>query len=358
MRARLPHSRLTLLGCFLLAFLPLRAEVVLTPLYETLSPPAHSYMIGLAATPPPGPGGFRLVMLTTNEAWESGTASNLPTTFSRVFDPTLAGVRMYEDSLAVYLPGPDLYVFTGGLFDNRMYTYSRNTGTVTAEATMISLPDFLPNGLAARDTSTVKGGNPGGTDVFASSQATGSLYRFTAGVSGNQTGVAFGNSGAGQVSSGVGALAMGPDNRLNVLDTGRQEILQFDAETLDYLGAIPLANTTTDNTSFAISSTGYIFTANQITANGDDLTGTIYDYATGDYVGTFSSPSIWGPGSNGGKLAMTDDDNGYVYMVNDNASWYVQFYDTNTIPEPSTTILLMGAGAFVFTFARRRFRKG
>lgn len=355
---------LLFLGGLLLAVLPLRAEVVLTPIYQTESPPAHSYMIGLTYTPPSETvDSRRLVMLTTSEAWESATATNIPTTFSKVFDPTLAGVRMYEDSLAAYLPGPDLYVFTGGLFDPRLYTYSRNSGMVTAEAVMEPFnaphpqPTSLPSGLVARDTSTIRGSNPDGLDVFASSGVTASLYRFTAGASGSQTGIAFGNSGAGQVSSGVGALAMGPDGRLNVLDTGRQEILQFDAETLDYLGGISLVNTTTDNTAFTISSTGYIFTANQITVNGEDLTGTIYDYASGLYVGTFSAPSVWGPGSHLGKLAMTADDNGYVYIVNDNASWHVQFYDTNVIPEPPTTALLVGAGAIVFACARRRPRK-
>jgi hypothetical protein len=329
------------------------AQVNLTISYlshEMIIPGNHQSIIGLGVVPAgqwlPGGGPGGVIMMTEVETWASNATGT--TTFFKVFDPIIAGTRLNRDSRVVYDPATQLFLFTGGTFDVRLYSYSPGIGSLLNGGgygeTMLDLGD-QPAGLAVRN---------GTNDVFASfgggSAATGytpSLYRYTVGA-GDQNGVVFGNTGLGAVSAQVGAMVMGPDGRLNVLDTGLQKILRYDPVTLAYLDAIALVNTTTDKASFAISSTGYIFTADL-----NSTSGVIYDYATGAYVGTFMDPSH-PPNGELGRLVMTADDVGNVYVSNIKVNEHLSVFSTAAIPEPGTYALFAGLLTLGCIMIRRR----
>jgi hypothetical protein len=254
---------------------------------------------------------------------------------------------MFEESLVAYHPATNVYSFSGGILDARAYIYRRSPAQLVGEAAFPGAGE-LPRGLIAGNSLT----NP--TSLFASFRSIGStaaLIHYPA--TGNDSEMAshtvFGTSGPGQVSAGVGGLAFGPDGLLNVIDTGDQRILRFDPVTLGFVSAFSLANTTTDNTSFTISSTGFVFT-NDV-AGGH---GTIYNYATGQSVGHYTALSNPDEG-NLGKLAMTADNNGLVYIYDTPSRLSV--YDTNSlaaIPEPSTYALLAGLAALGLANRRKR----
>lgn len=320
------------------------AEINLTVSYlthEMTLPPNRQSVIGLSVVPA---GQWyphlksRLTLLTEIEGWESNATGTK--TFVKSFDPIIAGVRLNRDSRVVYDPATQLYLFTGGTFDARLYSYSPATGSVYAEEVFTDLMD-QPRGLAIRS---------GTNDVFVSFPTSNipgygslppALRRYTRGGSDQFGGTLFGHSGPGAVSEQVGAIALGPDGRLNVLDTGRQEILRYDPVTLAYLGAIPLVNTTTDHAALAISSTGYIFTAHL-----NSTSGVIYDYFTGASVGTFTGPS--GNPNGLGRLVMTADEAGNVYVSNSVATRSLAVFSTAALPDNYVTTPV---GYFRATFA-------
>lgn len=329
-----------------LAFATAHANVHLTPTHTTALPPGRYNVISLEFVPATiwSPGGQSHVMLTTEvEAWMPNSTG---TSFFKIYNPFPMGVRLNRLSQATYDPANQIVYYTGGNFDVRLYAYSLAAGSVFSEDALSDLPDY-PNGLAVRH---------GTNDVFVSfaggSEATGytpSLYRYTAGA-GDQNGVAFGYTGPGAVSSQVGALRIGPDGRLNVLDAGQQKILRYDPVTLAYVDAISLVSTAVDGNAFAISSTGYIFTADL-----NSTSGVIYNYATGAYVGTFSAP-LHPSTALRGRLAMTADDLGNVYVSNELISSHLAVYSTAAIPEPAHYALAAGLLAGLTFLQRRRQR--
>jgi len=345
------------LPAILLIWQPLHAEVDLDPVGHIILPVGHSYNTGLSISQHPISGGYRLMLSTIGESWQAAAYSASPsfsTQFIKIFDSTLAGVRMYEDSLTVYQPGADRYIQSGGLFDYRFYNFDRNTG-ITSSSAMLDLEE-LPRGMAVRDT--LIGGANGSTQLFVSTRngidemgnpGSSFLALYSSVANTDQHGILFGNTGPGAVSSGVGALAFGPDGLLNVLDTGRQQILRYDPDTLAFAGAFDLANSTTNNTSFAITPNGYVFTADL-----NNYQGTIYDYATGELVGTFESIDGGPIPGNGGKLIMTADAAGYVY-VHSSGEW-LWIFDSNAlpVPEPSPTGLILAATSLGMLLRRRR----
>lgn len=317
----------------LLAAATAHAEINLTTSYLThdmILPSNRQSIIGLSVIPagqlfPDNKP--HLMMLTEVEGWNSNaTGTNA---FVKTFDPIIAGLRLNRDSRVVYDPATQLFLYTGGTFDARLYSYSPATGSLHAEDVLLDLMD-QPRGLAVRS---------GTNDVFVSFPSStvpgyGSLppalRRYTRGGGDQFGGTFFGSSGPGAVSEQVGEIVIGPDGRLNVLDTGRQEILRYDPATLAYLGAIPLVNTTTDNRAMAVSSTGYIFTAHL-----NSTSGVIYDYFTDAYVGTFTGPS---DDPNGlGRLVMTADAAGNVYVSNGVVSKSLAVFSTAALPSNYVT---------------------
>jgi hypothetical protein len=328
----------------LLAAATAHAEINLTVSYlrhEMTLPPNRQSIIGLGVLPPwqlnltDRP---RLILFTEIEACASNATGT--ETFIKYFDPIIAGVRLNRDSHVVYDPGTQFFLYTGGTFDVRLYSYSPATGAVHAEDPLTDLMD-QPRGLAVRSgTNHVFVSAPSFT-VSGYGTLPPALRRYTRGGGDQFGGTFFGNSGPGAVSEQVGAIAIGPDGRLNVLDTGRQEILRYDAETLAYLGAIPLVNTTTDHRAMAISFTGYIFTAHL-----NSTSGVIYDYFTGAYVGTFTGPS--GNPNGLGRLVMAADATGNVYVSNSVATRSLVVFSTAALPDHYVTTPV---GYFRATFA-------
>ena len=338
------------LALAIIAAATVRADITLTPSYTVRAPVGHEYALSLIFDPEMpqtyGYGTSGVVLITTTEAWALHDSMVL----SRIFDPNFAGVRMFEESLAYYDRTSQTYTFSGGLLDARIYNFSMQTMSLTAQGALMDLID-IPAGFAIRGTTgeLFAASRPfGGNDYYQIPPRDSALYRYSP-VTGDTYGTIFGNTGPGAVSNEVGAVLFGPDGRLNVLDVGRQEILRYDPDTLEFLDAISLVSTTTDKTSFAISSTGYIFTTNTDTTSGG-----IYDYLTGDYVGTFEGMAEGREPGRGGKLAMTADDAGNVYVTNSMVSAYLSVFSTSTIPEPSTIALFIGGSVAAFVALRRR----
>lgn len=113
----------------LLAAATAHAEINLAVSYLThdmILPGNHQSVIGLSVVPG-GQWFYRdntphLTLLTEIEGWESNATGTK--TFVKVFDPIIAGVRLNRDSRVVYDPATQLYLFTGGNFDVRLYSYS------------------------------------------------------------------------------------------------------------------------------------------------------------------------------------------------------------------------------------------
>jgi len=297
---------------------PLRAQTHLDASWLAAVPIGHSYITGLEMAK------NQLVMFTTDEVWESAVTT--PTTYVKTFIPSHKGVHLWEQSIAVYRPAQDDYLFAGGSFDYRIFQYSRWRGAVLNSFGMEDVND-LPRGLVAWG------------DGIIGSQANGLYYYDSLEGDTRTAATIFGNSGPGAVSSRVGALEWGPDGRLNVLDPGNHAILRYNVSTFSYVDSIALATSAADGTSFAISSTGFIF-VNNLSGGG----GTIYNYATGDFAGIYGDGTVTlASGSdNGGKLGMTADDSGRVFIYDAGASDVV-YYDTTAFAA------LMAAGTVIDT---------
>lgn len=293
-----PLVRALVLGLVTLAAPGSRAEVPFSVLGSL--PVATSFIIGLEHT------GSALQLVTTSEGWQSAAAS--PLSWTKAFDPTLVGVALAPESLATQVPGTGAYTLTGGLFGPTLYTF------YLAPPAHIDLPiqTFVdaPRGLAVG----------GGLAYITSTD--GALYELDP--DGDGTPVPFSIAGGGALSTGAAAVEVGPDGRVNVLDTGAaaQRIARFDPGPKTFASGIPLATLTSSNVAFVVSSTGFVFVN-----DGAGTWGTIYDYASGDYVATYRGldPDVV-PG-NGGKLSMGADASGGVYLTQGTGT-KVEFLDS------------------------------
>ncbi len=327
-------KRILLAACVLVGA-TVHAQIHLTPVEAIPIPGNQDGVIDLQFILEPSPyHGPSIVLLTEVEAWIPRAEKDQ---FEKLFDPIIAGVRLNRDARGVYDPIAQTYYYAGGTFDARIYAYSPRFGVVTNGGSdgqgMTELGD-MPAGFAVRNgTGEIFASFGGDPDHYIPTSP--ALYRYTIGTDTEITGTAFGNSGPGAVSSQVGAIVIGPDGKLNVLDAGLEKILRYDLDTLEYIDSITLFNETIDNRSFAISSTGYVFVSDDTS-----LSGSIYDYVTGALVGTYAAPNTGAYGL--GRLAMTADDFGNVYWTNVNVSRNLEVFSTASIPEPAHLGLVAG----------------
>lgn len=288
----------------------------------------QSYFIGLT----PSATNSALLVHTMSEVWESPAYGTGPMGWVKVFDPTLYGVILHEASLVT--PNANAaghYFYTGGITPT-LYDYRRNP------------PDYTEASQAYNDYSTAllsttagvylarPSSDNGGIDFFAdpSNTPTTATPNFIAGIQ-------------------FSALALGAEGLLYARDADADRILSYHAATGNFVSEFDIAPGIAANT-FAISYSGLLFAADF--AGGQ---GYIYDTATGNLVGNFALPvDINAPGSNGGKPSMLIMDNTLYATSGSGANLYI--YDLSAIPEPSVTAILIGGGALLMAFIRRRKR--
>jgi hypothetical protein len=353
--------------------LQLCAQVQLDPVGNLPLPAGHQFIIGITVTPIYGNYDLtKLMLFTTQEAyqadWEvnaSGASSN---GWQKMWDLTQFGQIVFEESFVVRHTGlghADFY-YTGGNSGNKLIGYNQSPPAIDFSR---RIGDFtsVPNGLAMKE----RFGEPNSVAMFfststgtSSSDTTPALVYIPEVWEGGITDpipVApaniFATDGPGKVSTGVGALAMGPDGLLNVLDTGDQRIIRYNADTFEYAGEFALGNTDTDRNTFTITPNGYIFTANL-----SSLGGSIYNYYTGEFVGTYGATESFSEVGEGGKTSLAVSDDGYVFAYNhlgpsETGDERIYVYDSNqlaTVPEPTSAGLLAGSAVLAAGFVRRR----
>jgi fibronectin-binding autotransporter adhesin len=339
-------ASIALLAVLAILALPVSAQVSLRPSSEFAPlPEQHSYIIGLIIKPfSPQQALMRPHLITTQESYISPIPHNQMLGWQKEFDLTPFNTNLYEDSLVVSSPvnfpnSSGTYFFTGGLSLNRSIRFQQSPIAIVSN-TRIGNFGQVPNGLALRDPTS--SGEP--INVFYSIDgqdgSTPGLYRH-GDVTTTWTALpenTFGNSGPGQVTSGVGALQFGPDGLLNVIDTGAQRIFRYDPDTLAYVGEVVLDDANTNRGAFIITPNGHI-----MTTFTDSAGGAIYDYATGAFLGTYgtySANDLHPQNGFGGKTSMSlDPDTGlvYVYHANPDGSEGLFTYDSNRLLDSAFT---------------------
>ncbi len=357
-----------------LATLQLHAQVQLDAVGNLPLPQGHSFVIGITVIPVYGPYYTpKFMLFTIDESyqtdWEVSAGGASLNTWQKLWELTQFGAILYEDSLVVRQSSYSAanFYFTGGNTGNKLIGYTQTPPSLDFNR---RIGDFtlVPNGLVTKDL-IGSPGNPVGM-FFSTSSGTSSSDTTPAlvyvpdvrtGGATDPISVApaniFATSGPGKVSLGVGALAIGPDRLLNVLDTGDQRIIRYNADTFEYVSEFALGNTDTDRNTFTITPNGYIFTANL-----DSLGGSIYNYYTGEFVGTYGTTDSFSEVGQGGKTSLTVSEDGYVFAYDHLGSGgtgdeRIYVYDSNqlaTVPEPTTAGLLAGSAALAAGFFRRR----
>lgn len=347
----------------LFAALPLRAQVSLTPTYSMAPPAQHSFIIGVGPLVPDSLFRPGLQLYTDQESY-IGTSAGA---YHKEFDLNQFG-EFADVSSSVATSGAYSF-FLGGIVPSVL-----TVRTSPAPAQILAsrpLDGFTgyPTGIALRNStvstsSAIPAFMSAAAGTSASSSTPSLIYSSDIGPagSGNISFQIFGNSGPGAVSSSVGALAMGPDGLLNVLDPGRGSILRYDPNTLDFVSSFSLSGTNTDRNDLVITDNGYIFTAFT-----DSSGGNIYNYATGNFVGTYSAGTLAAGNGQGGKTSLGyDSATGLVigYFNIDGAEGVAVIDSTqlDALPEPSSGMLISGVGALGLMMRRRprtprRFRK-
>ena len=367
-----------LLALSSLAALRLHAQVQLDAVGNLPLPEGHGFVIGVNVIPVYGPyTSPKLMLFTTEQSYQTdwvvdSNGASLDTWY-HLWDLTQFGSILFEESLVVRQPSINVtnYYYTGGNTANKLIDYQQTPPNVNFTR---RIGDFtsVPNGLVMKEL--LGSSNPAGM-FFSTSTGTSNsdttpalvyVPDVRAGATTDPIPVApaniFATSGPGKVSTGVGALAIGPDGLLNVLDTGDQRIIRYNADTFEYVSEFALGNTDTDRNTFTITPNGYIFTANL-----DSLGGSIYNYFTGEFIGTYGTTDSFSEVGLGGKTSLTVSESGYVFAYDHLGSGgtgdeRIYVYDSNqlapaSIPEPSTGGLLAGSAALVAGFFRRRMAR-
>jgi len=294
-----------------------------TSLIDVSDPPVlpvgHSPIIGLGIV------GSRVLLTTTVEAYE--TPHYPGGVFAKVFDVSDVGVQLDNDSFSLP-PGlnPAVVYFTGGAFQQTLYTYKRSPPGQTG----VALTGFTarPGGIAEDGTgaiylSNVSAGTTGVAKFPDASTGTPTLIFGTVG------------SGAGELVA-PRALAFGPDGLLYVLDSGSNQIVSF---TTDGVHQRSFALTdAAEPTSIAISPTRRLYTAN---GNGG---GNIYDLCTGASLGSFTASATFPEPPGSGKTSLLLDGQGYLYVY-DVATGLHLFADPESVTATATiTSVVQNAG--------------
>lgn len=156
----------------------------------------------------------------------------------------------------------------------------------------------------------------------------------------------------------------GPNGLLYMLDYDHNRMLMMDPnlsdpDTVDQFRLVGefsfQPGVTTANMHFAIGVNGNVYL-------GDGEGGGSTYSATGDFLGTFT-PTITpspGVGGAGGSPFIDTDAAGHVYIYDDITGYpglsQFQYLDLSVVPEPSTSVLIAGAGAAFLALSRRRSR--
>ena len=289
---------------------PLRAETRLNWEYFSPVPAEHQFITGLTEAK------GKLLLVTRTEVWEAEIQS--PAGFSKVFDPTFAGVRMHQGSLTFYDPVEDLYYFSGGLFDQRIYAYDRNIQSLVAQGALLDLDDS-PRGLV------VDGGL-----LYATSAEAVNVYPADP----VQDVLPVARFGVGLLEDARGVALDQGASSLFVLDASRQQIFQFALEA-DPVQAITPGDVRDSfflvrggSAGTLLQGGGRIFTFD---LSGD---GTVYDAQTGVELAVFSFDAAGLPPNGfGGKLAATVSSDGNTLYVWDYGA-VVKSYDLSALDGP------------------------
>jgi hypothetical protein len=331
----------------LLSALQLRAQVLLAPIYENTPPAEHSYIISLGDTFTEATRSVknRLVVYTTQETYslpyiytrESGesTFTTFPVLgYQKAWDLTPFNLNIFEESIAVRAnQTANLVYFTGGLTGNRLIVFQQSPAAVLKNQVMGGLL-WVPAGMAIRPpTETNSGGLFYSTRYGVGVDPYGPAENYVPALIYHPdlnnlpvTSLPTNTFGVGLVTTGVGALELGPDGRLNVIDTNLHRILRFDPTTFQHLDDIELGNSTTSGNSFAITTNGFVFTASTVTGSGS-----IYNYYTGALVGSYACTSYDENGF-GGKTSMHATPDGLVFLYSD-LTHAIHVFDSNELLE-------------------------
>ena len=313
-------------GLLLLLAAPLYAQE-LTPVSSVAVPelaPAE-FVFGLGST------GTDLLLLTSRSFYSSPLYAGGSTSFTDT-GITMAGlgITINATSLALSNPGdPNQMYITGGggLVGNFLYTLQFQPAPSTSSVSLSSAFPGRPQGMAVDGTGAVYLSRP----VVGSESPSGGIYKITSAQNVSLE-LNFGLSGPGLLNT-PGAMALGPDGLLYVLDTGDERVVSFDTEGV-FQSAFSL-NAPVESRALAIANDGRLFTLNS--AGGGD----IYDIFTGTQVGSLADTGDVGFNP-GGKPALWIEGD-YLYAIGA-AGANVQIY---AVPEPTTTALLAGMAAFL-----------
>ena len=318
------RATLCALAAGMVATPSLLAQVLITSVTDSALPPfpGGGSVIGLEQN------GSDLNLFTTKFYFNSALGTDLA--FAPKTDLSLS-IPLSLESVVATDPSTDRpFYLTARLFANsRLYTFSPSPSTDVVNLQGLSHTP-LPTGLVMAN----------GTLFYSRPVAVG------AGISSLDlsTGAAtstFGNSGPGTLNT-PGALAVGPDGLIYVLDTGDHRVVSFDTAG-NYHSAFAVTSTAAA-TALTIDPRGYLYTAD---GNGG---GSIYNTATGQLYGTLAATS--GNAVPPGNTLLRADDQGHLYMYD--AATGMHVFDISAVPEPINSAVVIGMGTLVWAVAWRR----